>query len=435
MNGIKKCFFSLALITIPLVVIAQEDIIDDILNEEVMIDNPIYKPVISVGSGVFNFYGDVKNNFINPVIGDFAYKVNISTFVDPKRFYKANFFFIYGQLSADQRSMTDLDQNLNFQTDIVDFGVNLEYNFDHIFKKRKTLRPFISLGIENIQFTPKGDLMIGKIPELKYQYSMDGTIRDNNGNIIHRDYDFETDLRRSNTEKYSQNTFSIPIDAGLDFKISDRVTCRLGTSLHLTSTDFLDNVKGSDNNDIFTFSYFSLQFDLFSQPKTMIIEKMFAELEIDDVMFDDEDGDFVMDPVDDCPGTPYGIVVDTLGCPLDGDMDGIPDYLDLEPNSAPGVWVDADGRTISEDAHLEKILGRTEAMNRSDVRAYFDTIGKGYVRKVVTVIPDKYKKVDTNKDGYISFEELLKAIDNYFDFKLDFKVEDIYELNNFFFEQ
>jgi len=431
-----------------IIAFAQEDI-DSLLNQEVLIENPVYKPVVSLGSGVFNFYGDVKNNFVNPVIGDFAYKMNISAFVDPNRYFRTNFFFIYGQLTADQRSSINLEQNLNFRTSIIDFGVNLEYGFGHIFKKQSVLQPFISLGIENIQFTSKADLY-SNTNEL-YNYWIDGSIRNlpqssAGSTVIHRDYVFETDLRQLEKDnglgKYSQNAFSLPIDVGLDFKISERVTCRLGTSLHLTTTDFIDNVSskgttvvGKKGNDNFTFSYFSLHFDLFSQPKTMIIEKMFAELEIDDVMFDDEDGDFIMDPVDNCPGTPYGIVVDSLGCPFDSDLDGIADYLDKEVESYPGVWVDKDGKTISEEVFLAKLLGRSEAMNRADVRAYFETIGKGYVRKSVAEIPEKYKKLDIDEDGYISFEELLQAIDSYFDFKLNFKVEDIYELNNFFFEQ
>jgi hypothetical protein len=430
---------------------AQEDV-EDILNQKVVNENPVYKPVIGLGSGVFNFYGDVRNNFPNPLIGDFAYKVNISAFVDQKRFYKANFFFIYGQLSADQRSYTDLAQNLNFRTDLVDFGLNLEYNFDHFFKRQNNIRPFISVGLENIQFTPKGDLMNAN--KVNYNYWSDGSIYDlpqtDPGSAsslkMSRDFLYETDLRQLERDKgfgkYSQNAFSIPLDAGLNFRISDRVSCRLGTSLHLTSTDFLDNVSskgtsvvGEKGNDYFTFNYFSLHFDLFSQPKTMIVEKMFAELEIDDVMFDDEDGDFIMDAVDDCPGTPYGVVVDSLGCPLDGDKDGIADYLDQELTTSPGAWVDANGKTVSEDTFLTSILGRSDAMNREDVRAYFETIGKGYTRKAVAEIPEKFKKLDTDKDGYISFEELLQAIDNYFDSKYDFKVTDIYELNNFFFEQ
>jgi hypothetical protein len=455
MKGIRKHIFTIVLLTTPFMVMAQD--VEDILNEKVVVENPVYKPVIAIGSGVFNFYGDVKNNFSNPVIGDYAYKVNISTFIDQKRYYKANFFFIYGQLSADQRSLTDTAQNLNFRSDLVDVGVNLEYRFGHLFKKFNAIRPFISLGIENIQFTPKGDLKYRDLStgEVKnYNYWSDGTIRDlpqadlssNSASLMHRDFVFETDLRQLEVEKgnkkYSQNAFSLPIDAGLDFRISDRVTCRLGTSIHLTNTDFLDNVSskgtsviGKKGNDYFTFSYFSLHFDLFSQPKIMIVEKMFAEMEVNDVMFDDEDGDFIMDAVDNCPGTPYGVVVDTLGCPLDRDNDGVPDYLDLEPGSRPGVWVDAEGKTISEDVFLESLLKSSDALRRAEVKAYFETVGKGYVRKRITEIPEKFKKLDINSDGYIDFEELLKAIDNFFDGKFDFKVEDIYELNNFFFEQ
>jgi Ca2+-binding EF-hand superfamily protein len=435
----------LLVLTFPLLVKAQYDI-DSLLNEEVVVENPVYKPVIAIGSGVFNFYGDVMSSKINPVMGNNAYKVNVSTFVDPKRYFRANFNFIYGQLSGDH---TFPDTTVNFQTDLVTFGVNLEYGFDHILKKEKLIKPFVSVGLENIQFTPKGDLKDAQ--GRYYNPWSDGTLRDlPNGKagsiILNRDYEYETDLRKmrvdSGFSRYNQNAFSVPIDAGIDFKISDRVTCRLGTSIHLTGTDFLDNISSRENlvpgrkgNDFFTFSYFTLHFDLFSQPKTMIIEKMFAELQVDDVMYDDEDGDFVLDRVDNCPGTPYGVAVDTTGCPFDTDKDGIADYLDKEPNSAPGAWVNADGKTVSESDYLASLLSRSDAMSRRDVKAYFETIGKGYVRKAVSDIPEKFKKLDIDKDGYISFEELLQAIDDYFDFKLNFKVEDIYELNNFFFEQ
>ncbi len=426
--------------------------IDDVLNEKVLVESPVYMPIIGVSSGVLNFYGDVRNNFVNPVMGDLAYKINISAFIDHQKYYKANFFLMYGQLSADQRSFTDISQNLNFRTDLIDIGINLEYGFSHFFKKQKNIKPFISLGLGNIQYTPKADLMDsdGNI----YNYWKDGTIRNidqndpgsNLANIIYRDFAYETDLRQKEKNEgfgnYSQSAFTVPVDLGFDFRISDRVSCRLGTSMNLTSTDFLDNVSskgtsmaGKKGNDSFTFTYFSFNFDLFSQPKTVIIEKMFAEMDIDDVMYDDEDGDYIMDPIDNCPGTPYGVEVDTSGCPFDSDKDGIPDYLDKEPNSRDGVWVDANGVTVSEEDFLKHLLERSDAMNRADVLGYFETIGKGYVRKVVTEIPDKFKKIDINADGYIDFDELLKAIDSYFDFKLNFTVLDIYELNNFFFEQ
>ena len=52
-----------------------------------------------------------------------------------------------------------------------------------------------------------------------------------------------------------------------------------------------------------------------------------------------------------------------------------------------------------------------------------------------TSIPDKFKSIDTDKDNYISFDEMLKEIDRYFDFESQLSAPDIYELNSFFFAQ
>ncbi len=451
MNQLLTGFFLLFVISLQ--TFAQGQDVDSLLNEKIVLDDPVYKPVIGVASGVFGFYGDIQNNYFTPALGDFGYRVSITTFLDPKRYYKLNLFFLYGSLSVNHQSLTDLSRNLNFRTDIADFGITAEYDFNHFLPAGKFIHPYISAGIENIQFNPKSDLLDadGKT----YYYWKDGTIRDvpyagtdvSTGQILHRNYSFETDLRSRERKlyglgTYSNSAFSVPVEAGLDFKISDRVSCRLGTSYHFAFTDYMDNiapegtsVKGKKGNDHFSYNYFSLKFDLFSEPKTKIVEKLFAELEFDPVMYGDEDGDFVLDAEDKCPGTPYGVAVDSTGCPLDTDADGIPDYKDKEPGTVSGAWVDDQGRTISEEEYLASLLARKDAMSREDVKAYFTTIGKGYVRKAVTEIPEKFKPLDTDKDGYISFEELLQSIDEYFDYKLNFTVQDLYELNNFFFEQ
>lgn len=432
---------------------SQEEPFDDILREIIVNENPVYKPVLGIGSGVLNFHGDIRNNYLNPAMGDFGYKFNVTTYIDTRRYFRLNLFFLYGQMSANQRSTSDLSKNLNFRSDIADFGVNLEYTFNHIFRKEKFIRPFISLGIENMQFTPKADLF--DEDGTLYQYWSDGSIRnipESPSDIflserIQRDFVFETDLREREKElhglgNYSKNAFSLPIDLGIDFIVSERIYCRLGTSLHLTTSDYIDNVshkgtsvKGSKGNDFFTYNYLSLHFDLFSQPKTQVIEKLFAELEFDYVMLDDEDGDFILDGADQCPFTPYGVVVDSTGCPLDSDKDGIPDYIDEELDSAPGAWVNENGITLTEEEFLAKYLLRDGAMSRADVLAYFETIGKTYVRMRIEEIPERFKPVDSDGDGFISFEELLKTIDEYFDYKSNFTVEDIYELNSFFFSQ
>ena len=49
------------------------------------------------------------------------------------------------------------------------------------------------------------------------------------------------------------------------------------------------------------------------------------------------------DYLDKCPDTPKGVKVDTSGCPLDTDGDGVYDYLDKCPGTPVGAKVDARG--------------------------------------------------------------------------------------------
>jgi len=65
----------------------------------------------------------------------------------------------------------------------------------------------------------------------------------------------------------------------------------------------------------------------------------------------DTDKDNVPDYLDKCPDTPSEAVglVDSIGCPLDTDKDGVPDYLDLCPNTLENVLVDSVGCPLDTD--------------------------------------------------------------------------------------
>lgn len=65
----------------------------------------------------------------------------------------------------------------------------------------------------------------------------------------------------------------------------------------------------------------------------------------------DKDKDGVPDKLDMCPETPLNVVVDDRGCPVDSDGDGVPDYLDRcpdTPEQAHGM-VDSVGCPIDSD--------------------------------------------------------------------------------------
>ncbi len=66
--------------------IAQDEDYDDLLQRVDTIENPVYKPVVSLGYGVLNFIGDVRNSFQVPVIGNPGARLNIATFIDNKQF-------------------------------------------------------------------------------------------------------------------------------------------------------------------------------------------------------------------------------------------------------------------------------------------------------------------------------------------------------------
>ncbi|MFP4060330.1 MAG: hypothetical protein ACLFUC_07610 [Bacteroidales bacterium] len=448
MKVLKYTTIFVLLSTLSLTVNSQENVWEDLLREEVEVENPVYKPVIGFGTGIMNFHGDVKNNRYNPVIGNLGYKINISTFLDNKHLFKTNFFLLYGQLSANQRSVDDLTQNLNFQTDLVSFGININYGFGHFYKNTDVfLRPFVSVGIENLQFNTKGDLYDAE--GNYYHYWSDGSIRNikegvpGPSEIIPRDYKYESDLREMNRfglGNYSQNTFAIPVDIGLDLLISDRITLRLGTSLHYTFTDLLDDVSSDaplvtadQHNDMFSYSYMTFHLDLFSEAKTIIVEKLFADVEgFDYTFYGDEDGDLVFDGWDECPGTPKGVAVDSLGCPFDDDEDGVPNYRDKQKNSPPKAIVDKEGVEISDDRVFEHLAKQAVSRDEVDLYAY---VNMTTTRTRRVRIPEKFKQLDTDEDNYISYEEVLQAIDRFFDFEVSLSTEDIYELTDFFFSQ
>ncbi|MCK5067271.1 MAG: hypothetical protein KAR16_07530 [Bacteroidales bacterium] len=441
----------LLIVVVPFIAQGQEIDYDSLLQRIDTVENPVYKPVVSFSYGVLNFRGDVHNSYLTPAIGNNAFQVNVATFVDRKHYFTANFYFLSGTLSGNSYSHSDIVRNLNFQTSIAVYGANLEYRFGHFLEKEALVRPYVSLGLGNLNYSAKGDLSDAN--GLDYYYWSDGTIRDVDetmvgpSNLLYRDYDFETDLRLREEQEfglgdYNQRSLVIPLTLGAHFRINRRAFFSLGMSYHYALSDLLDNVayegtsvQGDKGNDSYIYSHLSVHFDLFSDPTTRTVDLMFADAEFDPIFFDDEDGDFVLDVTDRCPGTPYGVEVDTLGCPLDGDMDGVPDYLDQELETDRRAWVDDRGVTVSEDEFEASMQLRNNAMAREHVEEYMALIRGEYRLESAVDIPENFISLDVDGDGYLSFDELILVIDKYFDFQLDMNVEEVRDLNDFFFAQ
>jgi OOP family OmpA-OmpF porin len=85
----------------------------------------------------------------------------------------------------------------------------------------------------------------------------------------------------------------------------------------------------------------------------------------------DTDRDGVIDKLDQCPDTPYGVQVDEVGCPLDTDKDGVYDYLDKCPDTPMELKVDKNGCPMKVVINLNVLFD----FDKSDVKAkYHDEI-------------------------------------------------------------
>ena len=177
------------------------------------------------------------------------------------------------------------------------------------------------------------------------------------------------------------------IIAGIAFKLSRRVNLALENKFTVTKDDLLDGqqyqdgVQGALTGDFDSYNYSSvgLNFNFGKkaiEPLWWINPLDYAYSEINNPkhmklpkpVFDDEDGDGVVDQLDKCAGTPAGVKVDTQGCPLDTDGDGVPDYLDKELIT-PTICqpVDSDGIGKCPDPECCKDIVKAASCNIGDL--------------------------------------------------------------------
>ncbi len=419
---------------------------EDLLFKEVEVENPVYYPVLSVGTGIFNYIGEMSNDMEG--IGTLPpLRINVYHFLDSKQNFRVNLFGMAANVNGSFHDIPESDVLsskyegiTNFQTEILALGLNFEYGFGHFYQERPKFRPFIALGGEMLIFNPRSDYLKNDQP-----YNWDDQ-------VTLRDYNYDYNLRNANVfdlSSYSQNTPALTLDIGFDFALSSRVSIRISNGFHYTFSDLLDgipykdgdgNVVGNKQPDMLNFTYFTIGWDPFSESETKTMERMFADIseDFDYTVIADTDRDGITDLHDDCPE--QGTMIDsTTGCPLDSDGDGVPDFKDQQANTPSGAIVNEKGVELSEQEVIDKLNYNMVAVNRQD--AYMIPVSTGWSshyrsdQKGELTIPEKFKPIDDDGDGEISYDELLNAIDRFFNGESDFNANDIYQLNDFFFAQ
>ena len=333
-----------------------------------------FGPTLGVGIGTLAIYGDLNDkDYGSPFGSNFGY--NIYLLQPISKSFNVRFNFFLGQIKNEERS---LGRNVNFETDIRSASIQMEYNFDALLPEDRKITPFIMVGVQAIEFNPKTDLKAnGGEP---YNYWTDGTIRSvaenspnaNQARIIQRDYEYETDIREAGyngSTTYAERAFSVPMGAGINFHLTDQVNFRFESVFHLTFTDYIDGVTrrtkpdfldskpANGKNDHLFYNGISINYNF---QKIQPADKLNIKGEAFDFLAsgntEDYDSDGIMDLIDLCPNTPPDVEVDTNGCPIDTDGDGIADYLDQEINSKYPQFANEKGISMTDEMIYESYM-------------------------------------------------------------------------------
>jgi hypothetical protein len=324
-------------------------------------------PRIGIGAGVFTFFGDVNDNNYQHIFTS-TYGIQVEGSANLSRYFDINLTAIYGNITINERSTT---RNLNFKSETFIGSASVSYNFNHLYKKPGIIQPFIGFGVSFINFDSKSDMFDAN--GNRYFYWDDGSIMSLDQNdpnseqavALQRDYSYETDLRDENIDglgKYDQFTFSLPVTAGLDFKMGKRLSAKLSAGFYYTFTDLIDDISdvgvderaGNSRNDMFLFTSMSVSYSIgvgSSYTKTQK-DNYYEEVDFYAMQMADSDEDGVNDFEDKCAQTPTGVKVDQNGCPVDSDLDVIADYRDKEDSTKLESVVDLDGVTLTDERML-----------------------------------------------------------------------------------
>ncbi|MBT3612612.1 MAG: outer membrane beta-barrel protein [Flavobacteriales bacterium] len=282
-----------------------------------------FQPMFSFGTAYHSFQGDIMGPETNSLLGNMGYRagirLNISQNVD------ASFLF-------SNTSFFEKNEDASFESNVNAVGLHFGYTLNSAFKQSR-INPYLTAGLQSLSFKT---------------------------------------LNESNQSKWTdiESTIAIPLGLGLRLNISERIDLDATINYTIAMSDIDKSVE--DNSDKFISANFTVHYDLFTPKPNQNIyldDSYYADVNFNAMDIEDADGDLVLDVDDYCPKTPIGVKVNQFGCPLDGDNDGIPDYIDQEKHTLEGAIVDEKGVQLTDDKY-RSMYSDYEAASREYANFY-----------------------------------------------------------------
>jgi hypothetical protein len=392
-------------------------------------------PYVNVSWGLLNYKGDLSKidqigSYHNPTFG---LETSVSYI-----FWDAvglELHMLYGTLSHEQNTTAILH---NFKTTMLGGGLNIAFHMNNgfILPVNAKIAPFIYGGVTPFIYYSQGDFINGDGDT--YNYWSDGSIRNVNEDgenaddaiVIRRDYQFERSYRGVNNSNLIALGFNM--GGGFSFDITNWLQARLRVSYTMTNSDFIDGYDGVAGNDKYVFGNFGLTVDPNLLQLVLGTKDDEEDLDVDDFLDLDTDGDGVRDLDDKCSGTPGGTAVGSDGCakvnPDEQEVDSLSmmaDSLVVLRKNLCNDYPMLCGQGEEEYLEIDGTSKRKIQVKKKKKQSFPDEVS----------VDDIMKVADLNNDGKVELPELYNAIELFFDGKADISLEQLRKLIDHFFDQ
>jgi len=181
---------------------------------------------LNITGGFLNYQGDLQDKPFTLDQSNGAFGAGLAYDLTPH--FSVRSGFLYGKVSADDKRNKPLLQqrNLNFQSNILEGNVMLEYNLFDLSEKRFT--PYVFAGLAVYHFNPYTYDTVGN----KLFLQPLGT--EGEGLAAYPD-----------RKQYKLTQLAVPFGGGVKLRVSDNVTIGYEIGLRNLRTDHLDDVSST----------------------------------------------------------------------------------------------------------------------------------------------------------------------------------------------